>query len=175
MDEITIEFLLLGTVIGVLLLSMVLQFLTIRYLKTVQKKLTMLLPEGSGSSTTRTDSYFPQPVTVRKDIGPLLRRHSSIDESLRALCDLYRLESITVATKDGLVAASTSKEAQAEAAIMSERFNRGEVVGEAGVRLFRIDHKTSVMIGIIRTSEGLDDEKLGFIRENVNKILNHWL
>lgn len=175
MDEISIEILLLGTVIGVLLLSMGLQFLTIRHLKSVQKKLTMLPPEGGGSSTGRLDSYSPQSATVRKDIGPLLRRHSSIDESLQALCDLYRLENITVATKDGLVAASTSKEAQSEAAIMSERFNRGEMVGEPGVRLFRIDHKTSVMIGIIRTSEGLDDEKLAFIRENVSKILNHWL
>lgn len=175
MDDMSLIFTLLGTVICVLLLSMILQFLTIRHLKTVQKKLTVISSEGGGSSTGRADGYSHQSATVRKDIGSLLRRHTSIDESLRALCDLYRLESITIATKDGLVAASTSKEAQSEAAIMSERFNRGEMNKEPGVRLFRIDHKTSVMIGIIRTSEGLDEEKLAFIRENVSKILNHWL
>lgn len=175
MDEMSLIILLLGTMIGVLFLSMVLQFLTIRHLKTVQKKLTIVLPESGSGSTGRSEGYSQQPATVRKDIGPLLRRHSSIDESLRALKDLYRLESITVATKDGLVAASTSKEAQSEAAMMSERFNRGELTGEPGVRSFRIDHKASVMIGIVRTSEGLDDEKLAFISENVSKILNHWL
>jgi len=175
MDEILLILLLLGTVICILLLSMVLQYITIRHLKTVQKNLTLLLTESGGSSTGRSDAHSQQPSSVRKDIEPLLRRHTSIDQSLQALCDLYRLESITVATNDGLVVASTSKEAQSEAAMMSDRFHRGEVKEDPGMRVFRIDHKSSVMIGIIRTSERLDDEKSAFISENVIKILNHWL
>lgn len=172
MDELTAVLLLGGTALGIALVTLGLQLSTMRRVKALSSRLPS------------TSSPAPEPpAPVQREIAPpakksmetLLRRHSSIEESLRAFSELNRLEGFTLATRDGLVVSSTYADATEDAATYSYMANQGQEPGESGVQILRIPHKSTTLVGIVRSREGVDGEKLELMKGNVIKILNHWL
>jgi hypothetical protein len=105
----------------------------------------------------------------------LLKRHNSIEESLRALAELSQVEWITLATRDGLVVASNYQDAQSDAANYSYLIKQGGEQDEPGVKVWQIDHKAGPLIGIARSNKQIDEGKFAFMIENVTKILNYWI
>ncbi|MDD1673752.1 MAG: hypothetical protein LUP99_05015 [Methanomicrobiales archaeon] len=164
---------LLGAVVVILLLSIVLQMITLRDLQAVQSRLASLQVREP-ESPVQKEIRFTAPVS-EKDMGLLLKRHNSIEESLHALVDLSQVQAITLATRDGLVVASNYPDAQSDAATYSHLIKEGRVPEESGLKIWQINHKTGVLIGIARAKGPIEGEKWAFMNENVIKILNYWL
>jgi hypothetical protein len=173
MDEITL-LILLGAMAFVLAVSLVLQVLTMRNVHRLRQQIAAI-PSRSQEPVPRPQkAAFTAPI-LPKDMDLLLKRHNSIEESIRALADLARVESITLSTRDGLVVASNSGDAQSDAATYSYRMNKGEEIEDPGVTMWQIDHKAGTLIGIARSKERIEGERWAFMKENVSKILNYWL
>jgi hypothetical protein len=174
MDEITF-LVLLGAMAFVLVLSLVLQVQTMRNVRAIQRRILAVQsrpPEPAPPRPQKTE--FIAPVSSR-DMDLLLKRHNSIEESIRALSELAQVEWITLATRDGLVVASNYANAQQDAATYSYLINKGGENGDPEVKIWQIEHKAGTLIGIARSKEQIAGERWTFMKENVSKILNYWL
>jgi hypothetical protein len=175
MDELTL-LILLGAMAFVLAVSLVLQVLTMRNVTALRKRLITMqsrTPEREPVQLPQK-AEFTTPVSS-KDMDHLLKRHNSIEESIRTLSELARVEGITLATRDGLVVASNYGNAQEDAATFSNLINQGGENNNPGVKIWQIDHKAGTLIGIVRSKEQITGERWAFMKENVSKILNYWL
>ena len=106
----------------------------------------------------------------------LMEGRVDITGSLLALAEKYSLDQFTIATKDGLVFASSgSKDAQNDAAIYSNIYSNDPGASVTGVVLFELVHKNSGLIGIIRTDKPVPDPILGKIAADTKDILNWWI
>jgi hypothetical protein len=173
MDEITLLSL-LGAIAFVLAMSLVLQVMTMRNVQSLRNRLAALQTRAP-EPVPRIQKGETTPPVSSKDMDLLLKHHNSIEESIRALSELARVEWITLATRDGLVVASNYEDAQVDAATYSHMMNKGEENRDPGVKIWQIEHKAGTLIGIVRSKDQIAGEKWAFIKENVNKILNYWL
>jgi hypothetical protein len=173
MDEITL-IILLGAMAFVLAVSLVLQVLTMRNVHALKNRISAMQPRPPEPVRRPGKTEFISPVSP-KDMDLLLKRQNSIEESIRALSELARVDGITLATRDGLVVASNYENAQADAATYSHLMNRGEENSDPAVKIWQIDHKAGTLIGIARSKEPIAGERWAFMKENVSKILNYWL
>lgn len=96
-------------------------------------------------------------------------------KNMKALAEKYYLDSITLATADGLVVASSGADAQADAAQYSHMYKKGEILDNPKVQLFGLSHQGSSLIGIIKKKQSIPDYWTKMIEEDTKKILNWWL
>jgi hypothetical protein len=171
MDDITL-LMLLGAMAFVFALSLVLQVLTIRNVQALKKRLAAL-PARPSEPVQRPQKTEFTTVVSSRDLD--LKPHNSIEESIRLLSELARVEWITLSTRDGLVVASNYPNAQADAAIYSDLMNRGGETSDPAVKTWQIDHRAGTIVGIARSKEPITGERWAFLTENVSKILNYWL
>ncbi len=94
-------------------------------------------------------------------------------QGILALTGKYSLDSLTIATSDGLVLASSNgSPAQEDAAFFSGRHPGKQ---PEGVTLFSLNHKGSGLTGIIRTQGIITWETQSRIESDTKDILNRWL
>jgi hypothetical protein len=116
-----------------------------------------------------------EPEKTRKKID-LIKNRVNITDSMRALAEKYFILEITLASDDGLViASSTDRDMQADAARYSQIVKRQEAPEEPGVSLFELYHKEAHIIGIIREERDLPSTWKKEIREDTKGILEWWL
>ncbi len=173
MDELTL-LILLAAMAFVLAVSLVLQVLTMRNVTALRNRLITMQSRTPEPVQLPPKAEFTTPVSS-KDMDHLLKRHNSIEESIRTLSELARVEGITLATRDGLVVASNYGNAQEDAATFSNLINQGGENNDPGVKIWQIDLKAGTLIGIVRSKEQITGERWAFMKENVSKILNYWL
>ena len=125
---------------------------------------------GSAGSVPRVVEQAPV-----KEIE-LMKGRADITGSLRAMAEKYSLDQFTIATKDGLVFASTGSEnAQNDAAVYSGIYSTDPGTTTPGIVLFELVHKNSGLIGIIRTNKPVSSQMLGKIAADTKDILNWWI
>lgn len=106
----------------------------------------------------------------------LIEKRNDLTGSLVALADKYSLAEFTIATTDGLIFASSGKDAaHTDAATYSELYKNDPLAETPGVKLFGLRHKGSELVGIIRTHNTLPDEILQEITADTKVILNWWI
>jgi hypothetical protein len=106
----------------------------------------------------------------------LVEGRADITGSLLALAEKYSLDQFTIATKDGLVFASSgSKNAQNDAAVYSSMYSDDPGTIIPGVVLFELVHKNSGLVGIIRTDKPVPERILAKIAADTKDILNWWI
>ena len=106
----------------------------------------------------------------------LIDNRNDLTGSLVALADKYSLAEFTIATIDGLIFASSGKDAaHTDAATYSELYKNDPLAKTPGVTLFGLRHKGSELVGIIRTHNTLPDEILQEITADTKVILNWWI
>lgn len=177
MDEVFVE-VILGISLLILCISLVVQIMIIKSLKSHQKR---SIDQATLDLTKRLQSPSKPDIKQQPEILPkkvphaVIEHHRTIEESLMALCQLYRVNGITIASKDGLIVAASYDNAQEDAAKYSYIFNKGGKMDDPGINIFGLTYKLSTMVGIIKSSERIDDETIQSIKENVMKILNYWL
>lgn len=112
---------------------------------------------------------------IQKEID-LVKNRVNITDSLVALAEKYSIPEIILASDDGLVIASSSgRDVQSDAARYSQIVKRQQDIDEPGVSLFELYHKEAHIIGIIREREELPQTLRKGIREDTKGILQWWL
>jgi hypothetical protein len=102
----------------------------------------------------------------------VLAAGGGMGKALQALVRKYLLGSITLATTDGLVVATSGgSDAESDAAHYSSAFVRGAVPAGKGVTLFSVNYRGSPLIGIIRSSKGISPSWMEGIEKDVIRIL----
>jgi hypothetical protein len=93
-------------------------------------------------------------------------------KALSALVRKYLLGSITLATTDGLVVATSGgSDAESDAAHYSSAFVRGVAPSEKEVTLFSVNYRGSPVVGIIRSSKNISSTWMEGIEKDVIRIL----
>jgi LPXTG-motif cell wall-anchored protein len=116
------------------------------------------------------------PVSVPKPENDLTTGKTDITQSLSALTSKYRIARITIATKDGLVFASSgSLEATADAALYSERFFHDHLTEIPGLILVGIQFDDEDLVGIVSTNKPIPDHIVQNIASDTKDILNWWI
>jgi hypothetical protein len=105
----------------------------------------------------------------------ILEDRSDMMKNMQALAEKYYLDSITLATTDGLVVASSGSNAQTDAAQYSHMYKKGETLDDPKVQLFGLNHQGSSLIGIIKKKQSIPDYWAKMIEDDTKKILNWWL
>lgn len=114
-----------------------------------------------------------QPVTAPVPEVDILENCQDFQQSLLALTDKYSLDSFTIATSDGLVFASSGgNTAQEDAAIYSRKYDGKK---PTGIALFRLNHKGSELVGIVRSTDIITGVTQKCIESDIKKILNKWI
>lgn len=99
----------------------------------------------------------------------------NIQESMMSLCEKYYLISMTLASADGLVIASSYNNSEEEAAHYSYCYNSGNDPQDSCVNLFGMDFRGENIVGIIKKNDSVQEEWINGIKEDADSILSHWL
>jgi hypothetical protein len=106
-----------------------------------------------GGSSGRGD------VPGKRSRGPLqvqqkkvvLERGDDLTSGIRNITDKYRLDSLIVASRDGLVVASAgSSNPEFEAAYYIDMFMRKKVTQDSSIRILELGYDDTPLVGIIR-------------------------
>ena len=99
-----------------------------------------------------------------------------ISRTFDAVVLKYALESLTIATCDGLVfASSTRATAHEDAARYSEIFCHDPLSETPGVVLYGLNYQGSNLVGIIRTPAQISEKMAEAIENDTKDILNRWV
>ena len=137
------------------------------------------LPETTSPKTENAQSLaqpevmHPAPECHRT--VDVLQDRTDIRRNMEAIGEKYGLDSITLASPDGLVIGSSDPDAVPIAAQYSHMMKRGIKPEDSRMRVFEMHYRGSPLIGIIRVDHPLDTPWLSSIEEDIRKILNLWL
>ncbi|WOX58259.1 hypothetical protein [Methanoculleus receptaculi] len=99
----------------------------------------------------------------------------SLEEALGLISRKYGLESITLATTDGLLIASTKPGSEDDAARYSHLYLQGKLRGENGIELLGMSHRGETVIAITRSSAPLSDDQRNALEKDIQNTLQHWV
>lgn len=117
----------------------------------------------------------PAPEKSPKKID-LIKNRLNITESLQALAEKYSVLEITIGTDDGLVlASSTARDVQADAAKYSQIVKQQTLPDEPGITLFELHHKEAHLVGIVRADKDIPQDWKKEIQDDTKGILQWWL
>lgn len=105
----------------------------------------------------------------------ILRTTSDIGENMKALKEKYRLDSITLASEDGLVIASSELEGSRLSAEYSEIMKKMQEPADSRIHLLKMHYRGSPVIMVLQTDKPLPPVWLSSIEDDARKILNIWL
>jgi len=106
----------------------------------------------------------------------------SLSESMVSLTQKYRLGSLTLASQDGLVIASTSKSPDQDAAVFSGLYQELYKVKQEpyyyveskNVGLYSVESGVQKVIGVASRKSGLAREEVKAIREDTRKVVDRF-
>jgi hypothetical protein len=106
----------------------------------------------------------------------------SLPESMVSLTQKYRLGSLTLASQDGLVIASTSKAPEQDAAVYSGLFQELYKVKQESyyyveskdVSLYSVESGAQKVIGVAGRKGGMLPEEANAIREDTKKVIDRF-
>lgn len=119
-------------------------------------------------STARTTSPTPRKVE-------LVNGRSDISDSVIALCIKYDLASLTLASKDGLVIASSEDNAEMEAAEWSNRYFNGDGSNDPDIVLLGTNHNGNDLVSVLKRKNGIPGEWEKSIQIDITTIMDTWL
>jgi hypothetical protein len=129
---------------------------------------------------------MPAPMEAMKapvvDIPAIDVVKGSLSESMVTLTQKYKLGSVTLASQDGLVIASTSKTPDQDAAVYSGLFQELYKVKQdtyyyvetKGVGLYSVESGAQKVIGVANRKGGLAPEEVRAIREDTKKVIERF-
>ena len=102
--------------------------------------------------------------------------YSDISQEILAVRQKYSLDSLTVASYDGLVVLTTGNpSAESDAAYFAHRIKTGEKIGKDGVYVDTVDFMGSPLLIITRSSNRLPDDQADSIKNDIRSVLRDWL
>ncbi|MDG6257028.1 MAG: hypothetical protein QCH35_05450 [Methanomicrobiaceae archaeon] len=125
----------------------------------------------------RSFRFMPAARTVSgaKSDGDVIHGRETIAESLQALCGKYSLTSCTIATRDGLVVASSLEDADEDAAQYSYLYVNGIAPRDPTIRLFGLSYHGGGVVGIVRGPEEAFSRSQKALENELQTVLDWWL
>jgi hypothetical protein len=122
------------------------------------------------------------PVAAKVEIPAIDVVKGTLQESMVTLTQKYRLGSLTLASQDGLVIASTSKTPEQDAAVYSGLFQELYKVKQEpyyyveskGVGLYSVESGAQKVIGVAAVKAGLAPEEARAIREDTKRVVDRF-
>ncbi len=122
------------------------------------------------------------PVAGKVEVPAIDVVKGTLQESMVTLTQKYRLGSLTLASQDGLVIASTSKTPEQDAAVYSGLFQELYKVKQEpyyhveskGVGLYSVESGAQKVIGVAARKAGLAPEEARAIREDTKKVVDRF-
>jgi len=122
------------------------------------------------------------PLPAKVEIPAIDVVKGSLPESMVSLTQKYRLGSLTLASQDGLVIASTSKTPDQDAAVYSGLFQELYKVKQEpyyyveskGVGLYSVESGAQKVIGVASRKGGLAPEEVKAVREDTKKVVDRF-
>jgi hypothetical protein len=149
---------------------------------TMQRKqpVPVTTPPETASPQTEKGQSLAQPGAMRPApechrTVDILQDRTNINRNMEAIGEKYGMDSITLASPDGLVIGSSDPDAVAIAAHYSHMIKLGIKPEDSRMQVFEMHYRGSPLIGIVRVDHPLDAPWLLSIEEDIRKILNLWL
>jgi hypothetical protein len=162
---------LLAMVLGVIVFSILQLYLLIRIEGQVNSLYSRFRERSVKEKTTPTVTPVPLPEKLPADID-IRAAGGGLGGALQAMVRKYSLGSVTLATADGLVVATSGgSDAESDAAYYSNAFARGTPPTEKDVTLFPVNYRGSSLVGIIRAHHELSPSWMAGIEKDVIRIL----
>jgi len=122
------------------------------------------------------------PVSGKVEIPDIDVVKGTLQESMVTLTQKYRLGSLTLASQDGLVIASTSKTPEQDAAVYSGLFHELYKVKQEpyyhveskGVGLYSVESGAQKVIGVAARAAGLAPEEARAVREDTKRVVDRF-
>jgi hypothetical protein len=169
---------LLALVVFVIALGIVQIYFMMRILRQVTSLYSRLreraISEKAAASTSAAPVGPVVPVLAEEKPADIdvLAGGGGMSKALQALARKYSISSITLATTDGLiVATSGSSSAESDAAHYSIAFVRGAAPAEKEVTLFSVNYRGSPLVGIVRSPKEISRSWMAGIEKDVIRIL----
>jgi|GEM_PF-6626143 len=123
---------------------------------------------------------MPKPEKKTVEIPAIDVVKGSLQESMVTLTQKYRLDSVTLASQDGLVIASTGKAPEQDAAVYSGLFQELYKVKQEpyyyveskDVSLYSVESGSSRVIGVAHRKGAMPPEELKAIREDTKSVVD---
>ena len=136
----------------------------------------------SPASDTASSPMVPAPEVPGMRPGfswhdtPDKTHYSDISEEILAVRKKYSLDSLTVASYDGLVVISSGNpSAESDAAYFTQRIKTGEKIGKDDVCVNTVEFMGSPLLIITRSRNGLPDDQADSIKNDIRRVLRDWL
>jgi hypothetical protein len=113
--------------------------------------------------------------SIANQDGDVIHGRTSIAESMQALCEKYTLDSCTIATRDGLVVASSLDDPEEEAAQYSYLYINGIAPSDPFSRLFGLTYHGGEVVGIVKGKEEVFARSQQTLEDELQTILDWWL
>jgi hypothetical protein len=164
--------LLIVLILVVIALGVLQIYILMRISRQVTSLYSRLRERAIKEKTTSATSSAPLTAAEKPVEIDVLAGKGGMGEALSALVRKYLLGSITLATTDGLVVATSGgSDAESDAAHYSSAFVRGVAPSEKEVTLFSVNYRGSPVIGIIRSSKNISSTWMEGIEKDVIRIL----
>ncbi len=170
-------------VVGILVIVQVILGLIIariyRILDQEKQRPSESVRQSAGSSTdggaASSEAASAGTVTVPPLDIDIIKGKANIHESMKALSAKYHLASITLASKDGLVVASSLETPDETGAQYSYLYFNGIEPQNRMVRLFGMNYNGEALACIVRLKQPIPGEWYDAIRNEAGDILSWWL
>lgn len=165
------DFFVLTIVFTLVFIQIALGILLFRIYRLMDNKKSSDRPDNSSPAGSAGGAL---PIVSPGDME-LITGRKNIQESMKALCEKYYLGSITLASRDGLVIASSLDEPTERAAQYSYLYFRGMEPQNPMVRLFGLNYNGEEIAGIVQITQNMSDEWLDAVEREAIDILTWWL
>jgi hypothetical protein len=140
-----------------------------------QKETSPELSTTPAPEVTAPDVVGKQPEFSLQD-SPEIPHDSDITRNTLAVRLKYSLDSLTVASYDGLVVLSSGNpSAESDAAYFAYRIKKGEKIAENGVHVDSIEFRGSPLLIITKSSNRLPDDTANSIKNDIQRVLSDGL
>ena len=115
----------------------------------------------------------PKKVTI-PDIN-LTEDASDIDESMKRYTRKYSLDSVTLASRDGLSIASSHSDSDKEAANLAARYQENAIQEIGDTHIIPLNYRGEDILILFRTTEQIGKERQDMMIRDGRAVLAHWL
>ncbi|MCD1296289.1 hypothetical protein CUJ83_14900 [Methanocella sp. CWC-04] len=120
-----------------------------------------------------------KPVVSIRPVIEVLK--GTLQESTKAIVDKYELESLTIASYDGLPITSTAGTPDEEAAIYTNKYNEIKktqnsyfFIEEENIHLYEFESGSSKLVGVAKKKGKMSPEEIKGLKEDTKKIIDNF-
>jgi hypothetical protein len=168
------ETLLLYVLLVITGVSLFLLILNLLFLRDLSDRIRKMSRGSSGrGDVPKKSSKGPVQIQQKKVV---LERGDDLASGIRNIAGKYRLDSLIVASRDGLVVASAgSSNPEFEAAYYTDMFMRKKVNQDNSIRILELGYDDTPLVGIIRGKELPTEESKQMLAAEIVTVLKEHL